>query len=73
MSGQEKEKMRVRLTKEIEETRASSKAKDTQITVMEQHMIEIKDHVQSTVEKYRSANAVFPLMVAKHMQYDNDT
>ncbi len=38
MSGQEKEKMRARLTKEIEETKASSLAKDTQITVMEKNM-----------------------------------
>ena len=65
--------MRARLTKEIEETKASSLAKDQQITVMEQHMIKIKDFVKSTVEKFRSANSIFPLMVAKHMQYDNDT
>ncbi len=36
-------------------------------------MIKIKDFVQSTVEKFRQANSVFPLMVAKHMQYDSDT
>ena len=36
-------------------------------------MIKIKDFVHSTVEKFRSANSIFPLMVAKHMQYDNDT
>ena len=36
-------------------------------------MIHIKDSVQQIVEKFRTANAVFPLMVAKHMQYDNDT
>ena len=73
MSGQEKEKMRARLTKDIEETKASSLAKDQQITVMEQHMIKIKDFVHATVDKFRTANAIFPLMVAKHMQYDNDT
>jgi hypothetical protein len=40
---------------------------------MEQHMIKIKGFVQSTVEKFRQANSIFPLMVAKHMQYDTDT
>lgn len=36
-------------------------------------MIEIKDFVQDIVEKFRSANHIFPLMVAKQMHYDGDT
>jgi len=40
---------------------------------MEQQMLQIKDSVRSTVEKFREANSVFPLMVAKHMHYDADT
>ncbi len=73
MSQQEKDKMRARLTREIEETKAASIAKEEQIRVMEKNMISIKDSVKSTVEKFRTANSIFPLMVAKHMQYDSDT
>ena len=35
MSGQEKDKMRVRLTKDIEEMKAASIQKENQISVME--------------------------------------
>jgi hypothetical protein len=73
MSQQEKDKMRVRLTKDIEEMKAASIQKENQITVMENNMLEIKDHVHGTVEKFRSANHIFPLMVAKQMHYDADT
>ena len=73
MSNQEKEKMRTRLTKEIEEMKQASLAKEKQIETMEQQMLQIKDSVRSTVEKFREANSVFPLMVAKHMHYDADT
>ena len=73
MSQQEKDKMRVRLTKDIEEMKAASIQKENQITVMENNMVEIKDHVHGTVEKFRSANHIFPLMVAKQMHYDADT
>lgn len=40
---------------------------------MENNMLEIKDHVHGVVEKFRSANHIFPLMVAKQMHYDDDT
>jgi predicted RNase H-like nuclease (RuvC/YqgF family) len=73
MSGNEKDKMRARLTKEIEETKAATIEKDKQINVMEKQMIEIKDFVESTVQKFRSANSIFPLMVAKQMHYDSET
>jgi hypothetical protein len=36
-------------------------------------MLQIKDFVHGTVEKFRAANATFPLMVAKHMHYDSET
>lgn len=73
MSQQEKDKMRARLTKEIEEMKGATVQKEKQITVMEKQMIEIKDFVHGIVEKFRSANHIFPLMVAKQMHYDNDT
>ena len=65
--------MRARLTKEIEEMKGATVQKEKQITVMEKQMIEIKDFVHGIVEKFRSANHIFPLMVAKQMHYDNDT
>ena len=40
---------------------------------MEKQMLEIKDSVQAMVENFREANHTFPLMVAKHMQYDKET
>ena len=57
--------MRARLTKEIEEMKGATVQKEKQITVMEKQMIEIKDFVHGIVEKFRSANDIFPLMVAK--------
>jgi hypothetical protein len=65
--------MRARLTKEIEEMKGATVQKEKQITVMEKQMIEIKDFVHGIVEKFRSANHIFPLMGAKQMHYDNDT
>jgi hypothetical protein len=65
--------MRARLTKDIEEMKAATIQKEKQIVVMETQMLEIKDHVHGIVEKFRSANHIFPLMVAKQMHYDNDT
>ncbi len=73
MSHQEKEKMRVQLTKETEDIRAATKSKEDQIKVMENNMLMIKDFVKGMVDKFRAADHTFPLMVAKHMQYDNDT
>ena len=73
MSQNDKAKMRVRLTSEIEELTAASVAKEDQITGMEGQMLHIKDSVQSMVEQYREANATFPLMVAKHMHYEAET
>ena len=40
---------------------------------MEENMFKIKDSGHATVDKFRTANSILPLMVAKHMQYDNDT
>ena len=40
---------------------------------METQMVEIKEFVHGIVDKFRTANHIFPLMVAKQMQYDNDT
>jgi hypothetical protein len=45
MSHQEKEKMRVQLTKETEDIRAATKSKEDQIKVMEKNMLMIKDFV----------------------------
>lgn len=73
MSQQEKEKMRARLTSEINEMQEAIAAKDSQVGAMERNLLQIKDFVQGTVEKFREANATFPLMVAKHMHYDTDT
>lgn len=73
MSGKDKDNMRARLTRDIEEMKAATIAKDQQIKIMERQMIEIKDFVKGTVEKFRSANSIFPLMVAKHMHYDSET
>lgn len=39
---------------------------------MENNMLQIKEFVESTVEKFRSAESVFPLMVAKNMPYDSE-
>ena len=73
MSGQEKERMRIHLTSEIEEMQGAALAKEQQISAMEGHLLQFKDFVQGAVEKFREANTTFPLMVAKHMHYDNDT
>jgi hypothetical protein len=45
MSQNDKAKMRVRLTSEIEELTAASVAKEDQITGMEGQMLHIKDSV----------------------------
>ena len=73
MSHQEKDKMRIRLTAEIEEMKGATVAKEQQISAMESQMLRIKDFVQGMVEAFREANATFPLMVAKHMHYEEET
>jgi len=40
---------------------------------MEHQMLNIKDSVQGMVESFREANSTFPLMVAKHMHYEEET
>jgi len=71
MNDKEKEVVRQKLKKQIEENDTQMKEKDNQIKNIEQQMITIKSHVFNMVDNFKKSH--FFLSVAQNAQYDDDT
>ena len=71
MNDKEKEVVRQKLKKQIEENDTQMKEKDNQIKNIEQQMITIKTHVFNMVDNFKKSH--FFLSVAQNAQYDDDT
>ena len=71
MTEKEKVQCRERLKREIEESQAQMKEKETQIKNIEYQMAETKQYVQQMCEAFKKSH--FFLSVAQNAQYDDDT
>ena len=71
MTEKEKEVVRQKLQKQIEESDGLAKEKDNQIKNIELQLMKIKDSVWNMVEHFKKSH--FFLSVAQNNQYDSDT
>ena len=67
----EKDNVKMRLQKEIQENTEMMNEKDNQIKNIENQMLDIRMHVRDMVDHFKSSH--FFLSVAQSMQYDDDT
>jgi hypothetical protein len=71
MSEAEKEVFTKNLQQEIDDTKKSNAENESQITNIENQMVQIKDSCETMINKFRESQG-FKLSVASHMQYDGD-
>lgn len=71
LTEKEKENVRNRLAKQIEESDALAKEKDNQIKNIETQLMTIKNYVWNMVENFKKSH--FFLSVAQNNQYDEST
>jgi len=71
LTEKEKENVRNKLAKQIEESDALAKEKDNQIKNIETQLMTIKNYVWNMVENFKKSH--FFLSVAQNCQYDDST